>query len=140
MTNVHKWFLVNMTLEKPPWGKPVREIDIYIGDLKANATTSKYTRNLIQSKLLLKLVKESLKTCACLNDDLRPLLEYVPASLCLHPPRVLGSWKDVSAPSFVLDCTYHKCTLSKTNGALLHMCAPPIMKCTSPPNAPLPQA
>jgi hypothetical protein len=53
-----------MTLEKPPWGKPVREIDIY-GDLKANATTSKYTRNLIQSKLILKLVMEFLKTCAC---------------------------------------------------------------------------
>jgi hypothetical protein len=30
------------------------------------------------------------------NDDLCPLLEYVPASLCLRPPRVLGSWKDVS--------------------------------------------
>jgi hypothetical protein len=62
MTNEHMMFLVNMTLEKPPRGKPVREI--YIGDLKANATTSKYTRNLIQSKLILKLVMESLKTCA----------------------------------------------------------------------------
>jgi hypothetical protein len=67
MTNVHMMFLVNMTLEKPPWGKSMREIDIYIyiGDLKANAKTSKYTRKLIQSKLLRKLVKESLKTCAC---------------------------------------------------------------------------
>jgi hypothetical protein len=26
----HIMFLVNMTLEKPPWGKPVREIDVYI--------------------------------------------------------------------------------------------------------------
>jgi hypothetical protein len=26
MTNEHMMFLVNMTLEKPPWGKPVREI------------------------------------------------------------------------------------------------------------------
>ena len=60
MTNVHV-FLVNMTLEKPPWGKPVGYIYIYIyGDLKANATTSKYTRNPIQSKLLLKLAMESL--------------------------------------------------------------------------------
>ena len=54
-----------MSLEKPPWGKPVREIDIYNGDLKANATRSKYTRNLIQSKLILNLVKEFLKTSAC---------------------------------------------------------------------------
>jgi hypothetical protein len=26
-------FLVNMTLEKPPWGKPVEE-EFYYGDLK----------------------------------------------------------------------------------------------------------
>jgi hypothetical protein len=30
MTNEHMMFLVNMTLEKPPWGKPVREIDVYM--------------------------------------------------------------------------------------------------------------
>jgi hypothetical protein len=59
--------------EKPPWGKPVRYIYgdlkakyiyiyIYIyGDLKANASTSKNTRNRIQSKLILKLVMEFLK-------------------------------------------------------------------------------
>jgi hypothetical protein len=50
-----------MTLEKPPWGKPVRDIYIYNGDFKTNATRSKYKRNLIQSKLILKLVMESLK-------------------------------------------------------------------------------
>jgi hypothetical protein len=50
---------------KTPMGK-TSKIYIYIyGDLKANATTSKYTRNLIQSKLLLKLAMEFLKTCAC---------------------------------------------------------------------------
>jgi hypothetical protein len=43
-----------------------RDRYIYIyGDLKANATTSKYASNLIQSNLLLELAMESLKTCAC---------------------------------------------------------------------------
>ena len=48
---------------KTPLGK-TNKIYIYIyiyGDLKANATTSKYTRNLIQSNLILKLLMEPLK-------------------------------------------------------------------------------
>jgi hypothetical protein len=50
---------------KTPMGKTSKRDMIYIGDLKENATTSKYTRNLVQSKLILKLVMEFLKTCAC---------------------------------------------------------------------------
>jgi hypothetical protein len=39
MINEHV-FLDNMTLEKPPWGKPVREIDI-LRRSQANATKRK---------------------------------------------------------------------------------------------------
>jgi hypothetical protein len=45
---------------KTPMGKTSKRDRYIYGDLKANATTSKYTRNLIQSKLLLKLAMESL--------------------------------------------------------------------------------
>jgi hypothetical protein len=37
MTNEHMMVLVNMTLEKPSWGKPVRERYIY-EDLQAQVT------------------------------------------------------------------------------------------------------
>jgi hypothetical protein len=70
MTNEHV-FLVNMTLE----------IYIYIGDLKANATTSKYTRNLIQSKLPLKLAMESSNLS---------LLAFEQSALCLAAPLSLA--------------------------------------------------
>jgi hypothetical protein len=48
MTKEHIMFLVNMTLEKPPWGKPVRDRCIYLEISKHEYNKEKTQVNLVQ--------------------------------------------------------------------------------------------
>jgi hypothetical protein len=74
------------------------------------------------------------------NDDLRPSWKMCLLACACALSRNLGSWDEVSAPSFVLDSTSHKCASTNTMKHSSLICALLKMKCAPQPFAPLPQA